>query len=60
MKGVCCECQSVNEVRMIGYKYKEIDFFDDERFLDEWVMKDHDFCGAHCFGSSTTPQALIK
>ena len=62
MKGVCCQCQDIKPVKMIGYQFRELDFFDDERFQDEWVMAEHNFqeTNIYCEGSGTTPQALIK
>ena len=62
MKGVCSVCQDIQKVKMIGYQYKELDFFDDERFLNEWIMSEHNFknTNIYCEGSGTTPEVLIN
>ena len=69
MKGVCCQCQSIHEVRRYNKKivYDEYtdhfytDIFNDDPGND-YVMVSHNFpnTNIYCEGSNTTPQAIIK
>lgn len=61
-KGVCCECQGVNPVRIGREKGADLyEGFDDFEYeLGQYVMDSHDAFGQFCEGSGTMPQVLVS
>jgi hypothetical protein len=57
MRGICCECQSIHDVKKV---YGTFEYEDDSG--ESRVMQDHELPGTtlYCKGSGTYPQAIIK